>query len=119
LSLAALYGAAAAAVARRPWPVLVLLTALAIASGAGLVGLNVQPVTDAFFDRGTDGFEATGRAEQTFGTDPVVVLARGDLEEIVAAENLESLSVLETCLAGDIRRGRGELFQSCERLSEL
>ena len=119
MSLAALYGAAAAAVARRPWPVLVLLTALAIASGAGLAGMKVQPVTDAFFDRGTDGFEATERAEKTFGTDPVVVLARGDLEEIVAAENLESLSVLETCLAGDIRRGRGELFQSCERLSEL
>ncbi len=119
MSLAALYGAAAAAVARRPWPVLVLLTALAIASGAGLAGMKVQPVTDAFFDRGTDGFEATERAEQTFGTDPVVVLARGDLEEIVTAQNLESLSVLETCLAGDIRRGRGELFESCERLSEL
>lgn len=81
--------------------------------------MKVQPVTDAFFDRGTDGFQATERAEETFGSDPVVVLARGDLSEIVKAKNLESLSVLETCLAGDIRRGRGELFKSCERLSEL
>ncbi len=119
MSLAALFGAAAAAVARRPWPVLALLTVLAVVSGAGLTGMKVQPVTEAFFDRGTDGFQATERAEATFGTDPVVVLARGDLEEIVTAENLESLSVLETCLAGDIRRGRGELFESCERLSEL
>ncbi len=119
MSLAAFFGAAAAAVARRPWPVLVLLTVLALASGVGLAGMRVQPVTEAFFDRGTAGFEATERAEETFGTDPVVVLARGDLEEIVTAENLESLSVLETCLAGDISRGRGELFESCERLSEL
>ena len=119
MSLAALFGAVAAAVARRPWPVLALLTVLAIASAAGLSGMKVQPVTEAFFDRGTDGFEATERAERTFGTDPVVVLARGDLQEIVTAENLESLSVLETCLAGDINRGRGELFESCERLSEL
>jgi len=79
LTLAVFFGAAAAAVARRPWPVLALLTVLAIASGAGLSGMKVQPVTDAFFDRGTDGFEATERAEATFGTDPVVVLARGDL----------------------------------------
>lgn len=119
MSLAALYGAAAAAVARRPWPVLALLTVLAAASAVGLSGMKVQPVTDAFFDRGTDGFGATERAEKTFGTDPVVVLARGDLEEIVSAENLENLSVLETCLAGEISRGRGELFKSCERLSEL
>jgi len=119
LSLAALFGAAAAAVARRPWPVLALLTVLAIASAVGLSGMKVQPVTDAFFDRSTEGFQATERAEATFGTDPVVVLARGDLSEIVKAKNLESLSVLETCLAGDINRGRGELFKSCERLSEL
>ena len=119
MRLAAFFGAAAAAVARRPWPVLALLTVLAIASGAGLSGMKVQPVTDAFFDRETDGFEATERAEATFGTDPVVVLARGDLTEIVTARNLEKLSVLETCLAGDIERGRGELFESCKRLSEL
>ncbi|MEX1220031.1 MAG: MMPL family transporter [Solirubrobacterales bacterium] len=81
--------------------------------------MKVQPVTDAFFDRGTEGFQATERADATFGTDPVVVLARGNLNEIVTAENLESMSVLETCLAGDISRGRGELFKSCERLSEL
>ncbi len=81
--------------------------------------MKVQPVTDAFFDRSTQGFQATERAEETFGTDPVVVLARGDLAEIVEAGNLESMSVLETCLAGDISRGRGELFRSCERLSEL
>jgi hydrophobe/amphiphile efflux-3 (HAE3) family protein len=119
LSLAALFGAAAAAVARRPKPVLVLLTILAVLSGVGLSGMKVQPVTDAFFDRGTEGFRATEQAEQTFGTDPVVVLARGRLAEIVTARNLESMSVLETCLAGDIRRGRGELFKSCKRLSEL
>ena len=81
--------------------------------------MKVQPVTDAFFDRGTEGFQATERAEATFGTDPVVILARGELSEIVTAQNLESMSVLETCLAGDISRGRGELFESCERLSEL
>lgn len=119
MSLAALFGAVAAAVARRPWPVLVLLTVFAIASAAGLSGMKAQPVTDAFFDRSTEGFKATERAEATFGTDPIVVLARGDLSEIVTAKNLESMSVLETCLAGDISRGRGRLFESCERLAEL
>ena len=81
--------------------------------------MKAQPVTDAFFDRSTEGFKATERVEATFGTDPIVVLARGDLSEMVTAKNLESMSVLETCLAGDISRGRGELFESCERLAEL
>jgi hydrophobe/amphiphile efflux-3 (HAE3) family protein len=119
LSLTALFGAAAAAVARRPRVVLAALTILAVASAFGLSGMKVQPVTDAFFDRSTEGFKATERAEATFGSDPVVVLARGDLRETLKAKNLESMSVLETCLAGDIRRGRGELFKSCKRLSEL
>jgi hydrophobe/amphiphile efflux-3 (HAE3) family protein len=119
LSFSGFFGAVAAAAARRPWPVLAVLGVLAVGAGIGISSMSVQPVTEALFDRSTEGYQATQRAEESFGTDPVVILARGPLRKILSRDNLEKLSVLETCVAGDISRGRGELFMTCKRLSEL
>ncbi len=119
MSPSGFFGAAAAAAARRPWPVLSLLAVLVIAAGVGISSMTVQPVTDALFDTSTEGYRATERAEQSFGTDPVVILARGDLQELLTRDNLEAMSVLETCVSGDIKRGRGELFATCKRLSDF
>ncbi len=119
MSLSGFFGAVAAVAARRPWPVLSLLAVLVVGAGIGISSMTVQPVTDALFDRSTEGYRATERAEQSFGTDPVVVLARGNLRQILSRDNLEKLSVLETCASGDITRGRGELFETCKRLSEF
>jgi len=119
LSPSGFFGAAAAAVARRPWPVLTALAVLVVGAGIGISTMTVQPVTDALFDRSTEGYQATERAERSFGSDPVVILARGNLQRILSQENLEKMSVLETCVAGDITRGRGALFTTCQRLSEF
>jgi hydrophobe/amphiphile efflux-3 (HAE3) family protein len=119
LTPARVFAAAAAAAARRPRPVIAVLAVLVVASGIGLASMPVQPVTDALFDRETEGYIATERAERSFGTDPVIVLARGDLRKTLTPANLERLSVLETCVSGDIREGRGELFETCRRLSEF
>lgn len=119
MSLSGIFGALAAAAARRPWPVLTVLAVLAVGAGIGISSMTVQPVTDALFDRSTEGYQATERAEQAFGTDPVVILARGPLRQTLTRDNLEKLSVLETCVSGDITRGRGELFKTCKRLSEF
>ncbi|MBK5110233.1 MAG: MMPL family transporter [Thermoleophilia bacterium] len=119
MSLRAFFGSAAAAIARHPWPVLAVGVALAVAAIAGAAGMGVQPVTDAFFDRDSEAYVETRKADRVFGGDPVVILARGDLAETLTAGNLDRLAVLETCVFGDIKRGRGELFDICERIAEL
>lgn len=114
-----LFGSAAAAVSRRPWPVLVVVALLAAAALWAAAGGGSQPVEDAFFDRDARSWQQTEKAAESFGGDPVVVLARGPLTETLTPENLSRLNVLETCLAGEIKRGRGKLFRICRQITEI
>lgn len=119
MSPARVFGAAAAAIARRPWPVLAALAVLVGLASWGAAGMGSQPVEDAFFDRDAPAYQQTERAAASFGGDPVVVLADGPLVETLTPESLARLNVLETCLAGEIKRGRGSLYRICRRLAEL
>ncbi len=114
-----LFGALAEAVARRPWPVVVLATLVGAVALWGASGMGTQNVTDAFFDRDSTAYKQTEKADQAFGSDPVVIMAKGPLIETLATENLNRLATLETCLAGQIQRGRGRLFQVCRQIFEL
>lgn len=114
-----LFGAVAAATARRPWPVLVIAALLCAAALWAAVGMGSQKVTDAFFDRDSTAYKQTERADRSFGTDPLVIMAKGPLVETLSTGNLNRLATLETCLAGRIKRGRGELFRTCRQIAEL
>ncbi|MGK2955893.1 MAG: efflux RND transporter permease subunit [Solirubrobacterales bacterium] len=120
-TLGAFFGRVAAGAARRAWLVLVvgLLLAASAAAVIAITGMKVQPVNDAIFDRDSAAYIDTAEAEKAFGTDPVVILVKGDLIESLKAENLERLNVLEQCVAGDITRGRGKLFEICDRIAEI
>ena len=119
MRLRELPGSAAQALAGRPWPFLALAAVAAVLALVALVRAPVQPVEDALLDRDTEAWAATERAEREFGRDPVTIVASGDIDLILDPAGLDRLSVLETCLAGGIERGRGELFPLCRRLSEL
>ena len=81
--------------------------------------MGSQDVTDAFFDRDSEAYRDNAAAERVFGSDPVVVMAKGPLVETLSTRNLDRLAVLETCLAGKIKRGRGSLFKICEQIARL
>ena len=114
-----LFGAVAEAVARRPWPVVVIAVLLSAVSLWAASGMGTQNVTDAFFDRDSTAYEQTRQADESFGTDPIVIMAKGPLVETLSTYNLNRLATLETCLAGIIKRGRGELFQICRQITDL
>ncbi len=115
------FGGIAAAVARRAWPSLFIgaLFAIAAVVGIAVAGIKVQPVTDAIFDTGSKAYVDTTEAEKDFGGEPVVIQVKGNLRETLKAENLEQLSKLELCVTGQIKRGRGELFDICDRIAEI
>lgn len=113
------FGRAASAVARRPWATIVVVSLVAVASLWAAAGMATQPVTDAFFDRDSTAYRQTEQADQAFGSDPVVVMAKGPLAETLSTGNLNRLATLETCLAGNISRGRGRLFEICRQITEL
>lgn len=113
------FGRVASAVARRPWPVVVVAGLVAVASLWAAAGMSTQSVTDAFFDRDSSVYQQTEQAESAFGSDPVVIMVKGPLAESLSTENLNRLATLETCLAGEIRRGRGRLFEICRQITDL
>lgn len=112
-------GAVASVLAERPWPFLAVVAVAVVLSLLALARAPVQPVEEALLDRDTDAWAATERAERDFGSDPVIIVVSGDLDRILDPAGLDRLSVLETCLAGRIERGRGELFELCRELSRM
>ncbi|MDQ2621733.1 MAG: MMPL family transporter, partial [Actinomycetota bacterium] len=113
------FGTVAAAIARRARPVLIAGLLVALAAVVAAAGMDTQAVDDAIFDREADAYVKTAEADARFGEDPVVIMVKGDLADILTGSNIERMNVLEQCVSGSISRGRGELFKTCERLNEI
>lgn len=82
-------------------PVIALAALVALAGAIGALGLKPNGEAETLVDKGSDTFKATERFKQEFGDDPVVVLVKGDLEQLVLTEDLDRLRILEICLAGE------------------
>ena len=84
----------------RPGPAIALAVLLALVGAVGALSLRPNGEAETLVDRGSETFEATEQFKEEFGDDAVVVLVRGDLEQLVLTENLGRLLILESCLAG-------------------
>jgi predicted RND superfamily exporter protein len=96
----------AAAAARRSRLVLALAAVLALA-GAGLAaGLHASAATSTFVSSSSPEYRATQGFYQRFGEEPVVVLVRGNLEQLVLSSDIDRLAALEGCLSGQVPADR-------------
>jgi uncharacterized protein len=105
--------------ARRPVPVVVGTMFLCLLGVAGALRLEADAGTDTLVDRDSESFAATEDFKRQFGDDPVVILVRGDLEELVLTQNLGRLLNLEGCLSGSVPEGQQPLSDTCARIAEL
>jgi len=96
--LSALAGGAA----RRPRLVIAVAIALALA-GAGLA-LRLRPTaaTSTFVSSSSSQYRSTQRFYENFGEEPVEVLVKGDLQQLVLSEDIDRLVGLEGCLSGNV-----------------
>jgi uncharacterized protein len=85
---------------RRPWLTVGLVVAVALAGG--LLALGMQPSTgsDTFVSRGSATYQVTADDQAHFGGDPVVVMIREPLADLVLTKELATVTQLEACLAG-------------------
>jgi hydrophobe/amphiphile efflux-3 (HAE3) family protein len=107
--------------ARRPARVLVIVAVLAVAGCALALRLEPSAAMDTLVGRGADSFQATERYRERFGDHSVVVLARGDLPNLVLTSNLGRLIGLEGCLSGNKPEGEeapGGRGSPCDRLAQ-
>jgi len=83
-------------------PAVTLGIVLALALGGGALALRLQPNTssDTFVSRSSPTYQASLDDNKHFGGDPVVILIREPLTDLVETKDLATLSQLEACLAG-------------------
>jgi len=86
--------------------VLVVVVLLALGAGVGATRLSTDAGTETLVDADTASYRATQEVREAFGEEPVVVLARGDLQELVLTANLGRLLRLEGCLSGNAPQGK-------------
>jgi len=112
-------GRAAAWVARRARWVLVVSVAVAIGAGVGATQIPSEAGLDTLVEPDSATVEATERVREEFGEEPVVVLAKGDLPDLILSDDLLQLLRLEGCLSARAPKGAKPLPGPCTELAEL
>jgi hydrophobe/amphiphile efflux-3 (HAE3) family protein len=108
----------AAWAARHARAVLAISAALAVAAAVLATTLPTDAGTGTLVDSDTPAYRATQDLRQTFGEDPVVVLARGDLQKLLLTSDLGQLLRLEGCLSGKLPPGAKPIPGPCTELAE-
>ena len=89
----------------RPGPVIALAVLLAILGVVGALSLKPNGEADTLVDESSETFQETEELKEKFGDDPIVILIKGDLEQLVLTEDLQRILFLESCLAGTAPEG--------------
>ncbi len=112
------FGHVAAWAARHARAVLAVCVILAVAAAAGATRLPTDAGVDTLTDSGSATAEATRQVRETFGEEPVVVLVKGELPELLLGDDLFRLLRLEGCLSGRVPKGAEVIPGPCAELAE-
>jgi hydrophobe/amphiphile efflux-3 (HAE3) family protein len=113
------FGRIAAWAAAHALPLLVLSAVVAIAAAVGASRLPTDAGVDTLADSGSSTYKATQQVREEFGEEPIVVLAKGELPQLVLSDNLFRLLRLEGCLSGKVPAGAEPIPGPCADLAEL
>ncbi len=96
--LSALAGGAA----RRPR--LVIAIAVVLGLGAAGLALRLRPTaaTSTLVSSSSPEYQGTQRFYRSFGEEPIAVLVKGNLQQLVLSSDIERLVGLEGCLSGNV-----------------
>ncbi|HEX3324237.1 MAG TPA: hypothetical protein VHR65_03735, partial [Solirubrobacterales bacterium] len=112
-----LAGAAAWAARHARW-VLAVSVLLAVAAGVGATRIPTDAGVGTLVDSGDPTYEATEHVREVFGEEPVVVLVKGELPQLLLTKNIFRLLRLEGCLSGKVPKGATPLPGACAELAE-
>ncbi len=81
---------------------MVLATVLGLGGIAFALRLHPTAATDTFVSSSSPEYKGTQRFYKNFGEEPIEVLVKGDLQQLVLSSDLERLAGLEGCLSGNV-----------------
>jgi uncharacterized protein len=105
VSSARFFSALVGGATRRPWLTLAVAAALALAGATLALGLSPSANTSTFVSSSNSQYRATQRYYQSFGEEPVSVVVRGSLQQLLLSSDLDKLVGLEGCLSGNVPVG--------------
>ncbi len=81
-----------------------LALAVVLGAGAAVLALRLHPTaaTSTFVSSSSSEYQATQRFYRHFGEEPVAVLVKGNLQQLVLSSDIERLVGLEGCLSGNV-----------------
>ena len=82
------------------------MLAIAVVLGLGAAGLSLRlrptAATNTFVSSSSREYQATQRFYRNFGEEPIAVLVKGNLQQLVLSSDIERLLGLEGCLSGNV-----------------
>jgi hypothetical protein len=88
--------------ARRPRLVLAVAIVLGLAAAGLALRLRPTAATSTLVSSSSTSYRQTQRYYASFGEEPVVVLVKGSLQQLVLSSDVERLLGLEGCLSGNV-----------------
>ncbi len=119
MSVGQWFGRVAAWAAGHARAVLAIALVLAVGAGIGATRIPTDAGVGTLVDTDTPTYQATQRVRDAFGEEPVVVLARGDLQKLILTANVFRLLRLEGCLSGQVPKGAKPIPGPCAELARL
>jgi uncharacterized protein len=119
VSAAGWFGRVAAGAARHARVVVAVSALVAVGAGLGATRIPTDAGVGTLVDTDSETYRATSAVRDAFGEEPVLVLARGDLPELVLTRNLFQLLRLEGCLSGKVPKGAKPVPGPCTELAAL
>ncbi len=113
------FGRVAAWAARNARWVLAATLVLAVGAAFGATRIPTDAGVGTLVDADSSTYEATQRVRETFGEEPVVVLAKGELPRLILTDNIFRLLRLEGCLSGKVPKGAEPIPGPCAELAEM
>src|SRR3954471_3039271 len=90
----------------RPTPVIVAAVLLALIGAVAALRLEADRSPNSLVDKGSSTYSQTQDFYKQFGDEPVEVLVKGDLRQLLLTSNLGKLLALESCLSGKAQGGQ-------------
>ena len=114
-----LFGRVAAWAARHARPLVALSALVAVAAAVGATQLPTDAGVDTLADSDSATAQATQRVRQEFGEEPIVVLVKGELPELILGDDLFRILRLEGCLSGKVPKAAKAIPGPCAELAEM
>ena len=89
----------------RPTPVIAAAVLLALIGAIAALRLEADRSPDSLVDKGSTTYAQTQDFYDQFGDEPVEILVKGNLQQLLLTDNLGKLLGLESCLSGKAQGG--------------